>query len=219
MEGILYAAKAQRSVRLVLLITFLVFLASFFFKLSLPERLLLFSSLILLIFAELVNTAVELTVDLASSSYHPLAKWAKDVSAGAAFVAAFGTAIIAYLTLFGHLDPPLNRFIMKAKHTPPLLAFAAIVLVIFATIFLKVRLGRGTPLRGGMPSGHAAVAFAIGTAITFLTENPLAMLLSFILAGLVSLSRLHLGIHSRLEVALGAALGIAVTVLVFGLLG
>ena len=49
---------------------------------------------------ELVNTAVEAVVDLASEDYHPLAKKAKDTAAGAVLIAAIAAAVIGVI-IFG----------------------------------------------------------------------------------------------------------------------
>ena len=49
---------------------------------------------------ELVNTAVEAVVDLASEDYHPLAKKAKDTAAGAVLIAAMAAAVIGVI-IFG----------------------------------------------------------------------------------------------------------------------
>ncbi|MEV5028625.1 diacylglycerol kinase family protein [Paenibacillus sp. LPE1-1-1.1] len=58
--------------------------------------------------AEMINTAVEQAVNLASPSIHPVAKVAKDVAAGAVLIAAAVSAIIGLLIL----GPPLWRLIL-----------------------------------------------------------------------------------------------------------
>lgn len=216
-EGILYATKTQKNLRFHFFAAFLALVISLLLNLPRSDLLLLLFCIILVIFAELVNTALELVVDLFSNAYNPMAKRAKDVAAGAVLVTAFGAVVVAYFTIFGTLTPSLGRLILKAKRSSPFLAFAVITLVIVATIILKARLGRGAPLRGGMPSGHAALAFSLATTITFLAESPLVLLLSFILATLVSQSRLLLRIHTPLEVTLGGILGTAVAMLLFSL--
>lgn len=215
LEGILYAIKVQKSVRFVFLVAFLLLFLGFLFPLSPSDRLLLFFAVMFLLFAEFVNTAVELTVDLASDSYHPLAKGAKDVSAGAAFFAAVLVAVAAYFTLFEFLAPLLRGLIDGARHLSPLFALIILGLVGFLTL-LMARLRRGASLWERMPSGRAAFAFAVGTIITFSTESPLLMLLSYALAGLVS--QFPEDIHSRVRVILGAILGITTTMLIFQVL-
>jgi diacylglycerol kinase (ATP) len=99
-----------------------------------------------------------------------------------------------------------------------MVALAAVVLIVIA---VKATRGRGTPLSGGLPSGHAAVAFAGWAAVTFVVAGaPQGILVSFIvfiMAVLVAQTRVETGIHSLLEVLLGALLGIGVTTLIFQL--
>jgi len=91
-------------------------------------------------------------------------------------------------------------------------------LLTILVVFGKACLGKGTPLHGGMPSGHSAVAFSIATSLVL---SPVGMVLSILavaLAIMVSHSRLLLGIHSLREVLAGGLLGTAVTFLLYLLL-
>jgi diacylglycerol kinase (ATP) len=95
----------------------------------------------------------------------------------------------------------------------------AIVLV----IALKAITGRGTPMRGGLPAGHAALAFAGWAAITLLTDDfdhrVLVSTVAFIMACLVAQTRVESGIHSTLEVALGGLVGSLSTLVLFQAFG
>jgi diacylglycerol kinase (ATP) len=77
-------------------------------------------------------------------------------------------------------------------------------------------------LRGGLPSGHAAVAFAGWMAATYVLSNHehrfLISTLTFIMALLVAQTRVESGVHSALEVAYGGVLGALVTLVVFQVL-
>ena len=88
-------------------------------------------------------------------------------------------------------------------------ALAVTILVVLA----KACLGKGTPLHGGMPSGHAAVAFSIATSFVLAPVGPVLAILAVAMAVMVSHSRLLLGIHSLREVLAGALLGTGVTLL------
>ena len=90
----------------------------------------------------------------------------------------------------------------------------ALLMVVIAVVFLKARSGTGKPLEGGLPSGHAAVAFAIATIVSLNTQDPITSLLTIILAVMVSHSRLLLNIHTVREVVLGAVTGTAITLAV-----
>ena len=74
---------------------------------------------------------------------------------------------------------------------------------------------KGTPFKGGMPSGHAAVAFSITTAISLWTDNARIAVLCLIISLLVVQSRLQAKIHSLFELSAGAVLGFLVTALMF----
>jgi diacylglycerol kinase (ATP) len=82
-------------------------------------------------------------------------------------------------------------------------------------VITKAFYGKGEPLRGGMPSGHAAVSFSIWIAVTMISENFMPSMLVFIMAILIAQSRVAVGVHRPVEVLVGALLGISVTFLLF----
>ena len=92
---------------------------------------------------------------------------------------------------------------------PAELTLVALVLTTIAVIGAKAITRSGTPLRGGFPSGHAALAFAGWMAITLLVDEQqfLVSSVAFVLAVLVAQTRVESGIHSPLEVFWGAILG------------
>ena len=96
----------------------------------------------------------------------------------------------------------------------------ALVVTVIIVIAAKAYTGRGRPLRGGLPSGHAAVAFAGWMAATLIVGGSHRFLISsltFIMALLVAQTRVEAGIHSALEVTYGGVLGALVTLAVFQL--
>ena len=90
-------------------------------------------------------------------------------------------------------------------------------------VAVKAYTGRGTPLRGGLPSGHAAVAFSGWMAATLVLDDSshrfLISSLTFIMALLVAQTRVETGVHSASEVASGAALGALTTLFLFQAFG
>jgi diacylglycerol kinase (ATP) len=184
----------------------------FLFPLSSWERLLLFFAVAFLLFAEFVNTALELSVDLASPAYHPLAKGAKDVSAAAAFFAAVMVIVTAYGTLFPFLAPSLQQVIEWAKQLPPVVPLLIFVLAgLLAVVF--ARLQGGAPFTGGVGGGRAALTFTLGTLLTLVTESPQVMFLSYGLVALIT--PWPQDPHRRLQVLLGGVAGVSGSVLVF----
>uniref|UniRef100_C6E468 Diacylglycerol kinase n=1 Tax=Geobacter sp. (strain M21) TaxID=443144 RepID=C6E468_GEOSM len=213
-EGILYTARTQKHMRHHFLAALVVLIAALLLRVTLLEFMLLALAISFVLFAELLNTAIEVVVDMISPEFHPMAKLAKDVAAGAVLVAAFGTAIMGYLVLSKYIFPVEKRLLAMVGTGSELGILVSVILVLIAVIVLKGVTGSGTPLKGGVPSGHSAVAFSIATSVTLQTQDPLIALLCLILALMVSHSRLLLKIHSMRELVYGALTGISITVAV-----
>jgi len=191
-----------------------VLLSALFLRVTPVEFALLAISILSVLCAELINTAIEAIVDLVSPNYHPLAKTAKDTAAGAVLTAALGAAIMAYLILAKYVLPLYGKVLAMFGSPADLGTIVSVLIVIIAVIMIKSFSGKGTPLQGGLPSGHAAIAFSIATAVSLNTADPLISLLCLILAGMVSHSRLLMRIHSTREVVSGALIGGGITLIV-----
>ena len=213
-EGVLWAVKTQRHMLLHLLAAVAVLLLALTLRLTLLEFALLALAIILVLFAELLNTALEVVVDLVSPDYHPLARCAKDVAAGAVLVASIGAVIMGYLALARFFFPPELPDGPGFLRTTGNLAMVAVVLVVLLVVLIKARVGQGTPLHGGMPSGHAGVACSIATSLVFAAPSLPVLLLGWLLALLVAQSRVQLGVHTYTEVLAGCLLGTGVTMAV-----
>ncbi len=213
-EGILWAVKSQRHMRYHLLAALIVLLSALIFKVTALEFFLLVLAAVLVIFAELMNTAIEALVDLTTNEYHELAMRAKDVAAGAVLVTSVGAVVLGYLVLSGHIFPLFNSEPTLVREPLGTVPVGALLMVVILVVLLKAHYNLGTPLHGGMPSGHSAIAFSIATSVVFSGSGLLISLLVLVLALLVSQSRLLMKIHSYKEVLLGALLGACITILV-----
>lgn len=217
-EGIIYAFKTQRNMRLHFLATAIILAASLILKLSKLEILILFLTIAFVIFAEMLNTAIEVVVDLFTQAHHPLAAIAKDVAAGAVLITAAVAVIVGYLIFFPAIEPGIPRVIHVLRKAPAYLSLIAILFTIGCVIVGKALTKTGTPVHGGMPSGHAALSSAAATAILFIAKNGLITILAAFLVFLVAESRVENKVHSLNEVLVGALLGFLVTLLVFQIL-
>lgn len=99
-SGIWYAIKTQRNVKVQLAIAVVIIAICIIVKPSKVECIFLTFATMLVIIAEVMNTAIEATVDLVTKEYHPMAKIAKDVAAGAVVLAAINAVIVAILIIF-----------------------------------------------------------------------------------------------------------------------
>ena len=80
---------------------------SFWLDIEAIEWAIIFLTMGMVWMAELLNTALEAVVDLASPDTHPLAKIGKDIGAAAVLISALA-ALIVGLIIF--IPPLLNRF-------------------------------------------------------------------------------------------------------------
>ncbi|MFY9214860.1 MAG: diacylglycerol kinase [Tissierellaceae bacterium] len=220
-SGIILSLKTERNMLIHYIIAILVLGLSLFFDFTRVEFLLLLFAISLVLTLEMINTAIEKTVDMVTKEYHPYARIAKDISAGAVLIASVNALIVGYLLFFDRLSAFSEGMIFKIKKFPVHLTFIALLLVVLLTIGLKAKYyrGRGTHFQGGTVSGHSAVAFCVAAIISFLVENILVISLAFGLALLVAESRVEGKIHTLIEVVLGGVLGIIVAILAFQIIG
>jgi len=217
-EGIIHVLRTQRNLRIHFLVAVLVLIVALYLDISKIELIALLLAIAFVLITEMINTAVEGAIDISTTSFDPNAKLAKDIAAGAVLIATVNAVAIGYLVFAGKAADKSTRLLDKILNAPAKVTLVALVLVIFAVIGTKAWTGRGTPLRGGIPSGHAALAFAGWIAVTYLvgdTHRFIISIVTFVMALLVAQTRVESGVHSGLEVLYGGALGALVTLVGF----
>ncbi|MFU0825391.1 MAG: Undecaprenol kinase [Clostridium sp.] len=217
-EGLIYTVRTQRNMRIHMVAALLVLSACFFYDLTKMELLVITITITMVLVCEMINTAIEFAIDATTNYYHPLAKLAKNVAAGAVLVTAINSILVGYIIFWDRLMPFTFVVIKKIKNSEPYMIFLSLVIVSLATVIAKAIFGEGTPLKGGMPSGHSAIGFSIATTIALLTEEPTVIILSYIMAFIVAQSRVDSQVHSVLEVIAGGLFGTLLTLLIFKIL-
>ena len=213
--GILRAARTQRNVRLHLVFALAAVGLASYLRIGRAEFVLVALAIGLVLLAELLNSALEGLVDLVAEHEHPLAKAAKDQAAGAVLVAAAVALVCGWLVIVPHLGTPVAAALDSVERAPEYVTGLALVATTLLVVLGKAALGRGQPLRGGMPSGHTAAAFSLATAGAFVSRDSLVALIGLGLALLVAQGRLLGRVHRLREVLAGAVLGVLVTTLLF----
>lgn len=216
-QGIVYALRTQRNMRLHVIAATTVLIACLLLRVVGLGLVAIVFAICLVLVAELMNTAIEAGVDLATESLDPLAKTAKDVAAGAVFIASINAVVIAYLVLFDPVRRVAQRGIAWVEVAPASLTVIALGLVGIAVIVLKAVSREGSFLRGGWPSGHTALAFGAATALGYITGSASAFVLALFIASLVAQSRVESEVHTIVQVILGALLGLLMVTAVFQL--
>ena len=221
-RGLVSAVRTQRNMRFHVFSAVVVLVASLLVGVSELELAVLVLTILVVFVAEMFNTAMEFAVDLVTSEYHPLAKLAKDVAAGAVLVASVGAVLVGYLILADDLGPLSMETLNSIRRWPGHLTLVSLGVVVLIVVLGKALTRSSNAFYGGMPSGHAAVAFAGWVAASFIAAEGryagLVSLISLLMALLVCQSRVESGIHTLFQVAVGAAIGSLVTVAAFQLL-
>ena len=170
-EGIIHVLRTQRNMRIHFLIAVIVLVAAVWVGVSKLELIALLLAIAFVFIAEMINSALEQAIDVATTSFDPLAKLAKDIAAGAVLIATVNAVAIGYLVFSGQVADRSSRVLDRLRDAPAQVTLVALVLTIIVVIGTKAYTGRGTPLRGGLPSGHAAVAFAGWMAATYVISS------------------------------------------------
>ena len=220
-EGIIHVLRTQRNMRIHFMIAAGVLIAALVVGVSKLELVVLLMAISFVLIAEMINSALEAGIDVATTSFDPLAKLAKDIAAGAVLIATINALAVGYLVFLDRIKDPSSRALDRLRDAPTEITLVALVLTVILVISAKAYTGRGRPLRGGLPSGHSAIAFAGWMAATYILGDSthwfLISTLTFIMALLVAQTRVEAGFHSFVEVLSGGVLGALVTLVLFQL--
>jgi diacylglycerol kinase (ATP) len=216
-EGIIHVLRTQRNMRIHFAAAVAVLVAAVATGVSRIELIALLISITFVLLAEMINTAIEGTVNVATTSFDPNAKLAKDIAAGAVLIATVNAVAVGYLVFSRQVAERSTRVLDRISEAPAQLTLIALVLTVVIGIGVKALTNRGTPLRGGLPSVHAAIAFAGWMALTLVIEDHrfLVSSIGLILALLVAQTRVESGVHSTTEVAYGGVMGALITLALF----
>lgn len=219
-NGIIESINTERNLKVHIIIGILVLALSFILNFTRVELILISITIVLVIVAELINTAIETLTDLAcDGKYNELAKKTKDISAGAVLVMALNSVFVGYLIIYpkikslakGSLRPDKLR--INEEH----LLLISLGLVILITLLLKGLFYKKntTHLKGGIVSGHTSLSFNLATIGAIISKDILVSMILFILAIVVGQSRYEARIHTIREIIYGAILGTVIALLLF----
>ncbi len=218
-RGLFYALKNERNLGIHFIIGCCVIIGGLFFRLPFLDFLVLVLLVSVVIITEIINTTIEMLVDLFTSQYHIQARRIKDISAAAVLIAALTAIIIGYLLFAKYFPPSFRNAFENLATSPWYFTFFVLFIISFLYIILKSYIKRQVFISGGMPSIHSGLAFSIWVIVSMLTfkTEPLISVLVFLLAIWVAQGRIIKHIHTIEETVIGAVFGILLTVLLFQL--
>jgi len=219
-EGVVHVFRTQRHMKFHFLTMVLVLVVSLVAHLKREEILVVMFTITVVLMAEMFNTAVEAVVDLVTQSYHPLAKFAKDIAAGAVLIATLNAIVVGFLLFFGgNRWEMLSRQVRIKAPDPVVISVVGIALLTATILMWKVSGGKGKLWHGGVVSGHTTMGFFLAMTVYFVSGRLAAGMLAFLMAVIIAQSRVEARIHTITEVIAGALLGSGVTILIYYLAG
>jgi diacylglycerol kinase (ATP) len=98
-HGFLAAWKSEEAIRIEILMLPIVIVGALYWGATRVEQILMISSGLLIIIVELLNTALEKTIDRISTDQHALSKIVKDIGSAAVLIAIFNFFLVWSLIL------------------------------------------------------------------------------------------------------------------------
>ena len=110
-NGIMLAAKGEKSIHREFGITIVVLILAAIFKISKIELILVILAIALVIVTEMINTAIELCIDIYTDKFNMFAKKAKDIAAGAVVISIVFAGFIGTLVFYDKVMEVLDKIL------------------------------------------------------------------------------------------------------------
>ena len=111
-NGIMLAAKGEKSIHREFGITVVVLILAAIFKISKIELILVILAIALVIVTEMVNTAIELCIDIYTDKFNMYAKKAKDIAAGAVVISIVFAGFIGTFVFYDKVMEVLDKILV-----------------------------------------------------------------------------------------------------------
>src|SRR5437870_3999266 len=128
--------RTQRNMRVHFAVAVIVLVVAIAVGVSKIELVALLISITFVLVAEMINTAVEGAIDVATSSFDPMAKLAKDIAAGAVLLATINAVAVGYLVFSGKAADRSARLLDRVRDAPAELTIVALVVTVIIVISL-----------------------------------------------------------------------------------
>src|SRR5881275_2701424 len=128
-EGIIHVLRTQRNMRIHFAVALAVLIAGLAVDVSRLELIALLLAIAFVLIAEMLNTAIEGAIDVATTEFDPMAKLAKDIAAGAVLIATINAVAIGYLVFSGSVANRSERLLDRLRDAPAKITLIALVIV------------------------------------------------------------------------------------------
>src|SRR3989440_5902191 len=129
-EGIIHVLRTQRNMRIHFVIAAVVLILGLASNVSRIELIALLLAIAFVLIAEMLNTAIEGAIDVATTSFDPMAKLAKDIAAGAVLIATINAVAVGYLVFSGAIAHRSEHVLDRLRDAPAKLTLVGLVLTV-----------------------------------------------------------------------------------------
>lgn len=217
-NGIISAFKTERNLRIHYLTGLCVFLLSLFFDFTKSEFACLCLTVGFVIFAEMMNTAVEAVVDLLTDVYNPHAKIAKDVAAGGVLISAAISVVVAYFLFIDKLTNATTVLLDSIINSPTHILITILFIVGIAVVILKgIYTGKNKRYSKSFPSFKIAISCAMAMYSWIISKSEIVGAISFILCFFIAQTKMERRGATIIQMILSGLLGVLIVIIVFQL--
>src|SRR6187551_3109641 len=124
-EGVIHVLRTQRNMRIHFAIAVAVLVIAVAAGVSRVELIVLLLSITFVLVSEMINTAIEGTIDAATTSFDPMAKLAKDIAAGAVLISAVNAVAVGYLVFAGKAADKTAEVLDRVRGAPAQITLVA----------------------------------------------------------------------------------------------
>lgn len=214
-DGVIRAFKTERNLRIDYVIGIFVLIGSLFFDFTQTEFACLCLTIGFVIFAEMINSAVEYIVDLVTDKYDDRAKAAKDIAAGGVLIASGVAVVVAYFLFVDKIYNATTAVITAVLSSKLHVLFTIIFAVILLAIILKGMFGKGEKTSSVYPSARVALAFALTTYVYLITRSIFVGGVAFLLSLMIAQIRIENTKIRPIFMIFSAILGVLVVLIIY----
>src|ERR1700693_3432682 len=114
-EGLIHVLRTHRNMRIHFAIAIGVMVGAVWAGVNRFELIALLLSIAFVLVAEMINSAIEQSSDLATTAFDPLAKLAKDIAAGAVLIASVNAIAVGYLVFSNQVADRSSRLLERLR--------------------------------------------------------------------------------------------------------
>lgn len=215
LDGVIRAFKTERNLRIDYVIGIFVLIGSLFFNFSQTEFACLCLTIGFVIFAEMVNSAIEYVVDLVTDKYDDRAKAAKDIAAGGVLIAAGVAVVVAYFLFVDKIYNATTAVLESILSSKLHVLFTIVFAVILLAVILKGMFGKGEKVSAVYPSARVALAFALTTYVYLITRSIFVGGVAFLLSLIIAQIRIENSKTRPIYMIFSAILGMLVVLIIY----